>query len=422
MSEAPEIEGSSPPPASALARNRVATGAISTVARKLRFVNSRRNRLYRSVGLRPRPVDRLFKALSVALVILCLVAPNTAAIAYFCFIASDQYQSETRFTVQSSAPFARDDRLGRISGLPSAQIVQDTQIVTSYIESRAMLSVLEKEADFDHVYEDKAADWVARLADDSTDEDKLDYWKRMVDTGIDAKSGIVIVKVHAFTAEAAHRILTTVVHASEKLINDLNDRVWADVTRSAERQVAKATQALATARQQLQDARNAAGILTVTDTSNSLSALLTQLRGEKIELQNTYDVNAQTISEDAPQMLVLARQIASKEKQIEELGNRIAGEAPAGKTLADASSKFSQLNLNQSVAEQQLKASIGALEQLQFSSQQQMMYLDAFLAPTLPDSAEYPRRVLWPCVIFATSLVGFGFAWLGLSAVRRRFD
>ena len=420
MTDRADSIGEERQPMSPLARNKEAATALAVVARKLRLTTSRRGKLYEAVGLRPRGIDRLLNLLFVAAVIVFLVVPNAVSLVYFGLIASDQYMSETRFTVRTSEPMQSNDQLGQVSGIPSAKIVQDTQIVANFIISRTMLEILEREAGFIEVYSSEAADWYARLPDDYTIEERLEYWESMVDVAIDTTSGIITLAARAFSPEDAQAIVQEVVAASEGLINDLNDRIWNDATSAARDQVERATAQLTAARQDLEAARNEAGFLTVEDTSTSLSALLTQLMGEKIELESRQQAVGESVSADAPQMRVLAREIEAKQQQIEELRAQIAGQGGSGTTLADTSTVFSQLNLEQQIAEQQLTASITALEQLQFLSQQQLMYLDPFLEPTLPDGAEYPRRVFWSVIFAVASLFVFGIVAGVLSLVRTR--
>ena len=410
------------PPSPALDRNRSSSTAMAVMARKLRFATSRRSPIYSRIGLRPRMADRIFRVVAVLLALALFVAPNAAAVAYYAFLASDQYQSETRFTVRTSAPILKPDKLADISGLPSTEIMQNSLIVTNFIDSRTMLAVLEKEADFTKAYSNPDTDLVARLDPNSTIEEKLDYWEDAVSSEIDPQSGIITVDVRAFSAQEAKKIVDVIVAHSERMINELNDRIWTDITASARQQVEKATADLNDARTNLQRGQNQAGILTVEGSSDTLSALLLKVQEERIELQGRYDTNARVIDKGAPQMRVLKRQIDSKEKQVQRVKAQIAGQSDEGDTLADTSVRFSELNFRTNIASQQLQTSIGAYEQLQYSSQQQLMYLDPFLTPTLPQSAEYPRRWLWIGVTLLASLVATAIALGLLKIVRTRFD
>ena len=72
-----------------------------------------------------------------------VAVPNLVVSIYFGLIASDQYVSEAKFTVSSGA-IPKMDELGSVTGVPPILIVQDTQVVTSYIHSRAMVEQLER--------------------------------------------------------------------------------------------------------------------------------------------------------------------------------------------------------------------------------------------------------------------------------------
>ena len=61
-----------------------------------------------------------------------------------------------------------------------------------------------------------------------------------------------------------------------------------------------------------------------------------------------------------------------------------------------------------------------SLEQVQFVSKQQLLYLDTFLAPDLPDDAEYPKRALWIGGVFAATLLIWGAVVGALTNVRSR--
>ena len=107
-------------------------------------------------------------------------------------------------------------------------------------------------------------------------------------------------------------------------------------------------------------------------------------------------------------MRVLRREIESKEQQIAELNSRVAGEAKTGRNLAQISQDLSQFELAQDLAESQFASSVKTLEQVQFVSQQQLLYLDSFLEPRIPDEAQYPRRGLWITLTIVFGLIGWG--------------
>ncbi|WP_312408546.1 capsule biosynthesis protein [Rhizobium sp.] len=421
MTDHSNASSSESPSFSALDQNRAIAKKLSVTARKLRLATSSRSDLFKTVGLRPRMIDRLFSAAFVLLTLLIVVIPNVGAIVYYGYLASDQYESETRLTVRSSTAALGKDQLAKVTGLPAAKIVQDTLIVTNFIDSGEMVATLSQDDVLRKVYGRESIDFWARLPADAKAEELLDYWSGMVSTAVSPKSGIVTVTVKAFSADEAQSVLRKVLEASENVVNNVNDRIWKDVIVTAQDNLKHAASQLQASRERLQTARNRAGILNVGGASKMITELLGSLQKDLLDLQQKYVSQSGIVSANAPQMRVLDREIKSKQQQVEELKAELAGTAPsATQNLADVAFDMSQLELEQNLAERQFAASVKSLEQVQFVSKQQLIYLDTFLAPTRADAAEYPRRVFWIGCIFIVSLGIWGLAVGLLSTVRSR--
>ena len=405
---------------SATQHSRNVAANLSVTARKLRFSTSRRSQLFKAVGLRPRPMQQIISKAILASTFLLLVAPNVASIYYFIFVASDQYQSETRFTVRSSTPALGKNQLTKVTGLPSTQIVQDTLIVTNFIKSKDMVTALKSKVDLQKIYGSTAVDPIARLKSDASSEKQVDYWNEMISVSVDANSGIVTVKARAFSAAEAQKVLQEVVAASEVVVNDVNNRIWRDVIVTAQTNMDNAKNQLQNTRQQLLSARNQTGVLSVEGSSTIITNLISAVQTDRIGLQQKYDALLGAVSADAPQMRVLKREIDSKQKQLDQLNSQIAGQDTSKQNLADVSVDMSQRELEQNLAEQQFATSMKTLEQVQFVSKQQLLYLDTFLAPNLPDDAEYPKRALWIGGILAATLLIWGAVVGTLTNIRSR--
>lgn len=406
---------------SATEHSRSVATNLSVTARKLRFSTSRRSQLFKAVGLRPRPMQQIIGRAILASTVLLLVVPNIASIYYFTVMASDQYQSETRFTVRSSTPALGGNQLTKVTGLPAAQIVQDTLIVTNFIKSKDMVAALEGKVDFHKVYGNQSIDRIARLKQDASSEKLLDYWEDMVSVKIDANSGIVTVRARAFSAADAQKVLLEVVAAAEGVVNDVNNRIWRDVIATAQTNLDNAKDQLQKARDRLLTARNQTGVLSVEGSSAVLTNLISSVQKQRIDLQQRYDALLGSVSPNAPQMRVLKREIDSQQSQLDQLNSQIAGQNKSEQNLADVSVDMSQRELEQSLAEQQFATSMKTLEQVRFVSKQQLLYLDTFLAPDLPDEAEYPQRLLWIGAVFGATLLIWGAAFAVLTNIRNRF-
>lgn len=399
---------------------------LSVTARKLRLATSNRSNLYKAVGLRPRMIDRIFTAAIILVTLAYLILLNVASVLYYGFIASDQFESEARFTVRSSSPAIGKDQLAKVTGLPSSKIVQDTQIVTNYISSAEILSNLSKTIDIRRIYSAEDIDFHARLKSDASAERLLDYWKGMVSTAISPSSGIVTLKVRAFSPQDAKEVLEHTVAASEQVVNEVNNRIWRDVISTSQGNLEKSAAQLQAARERLQAARNSTGVLNVEGNSSLITTLISAVQKEVLDLQQRYASQSAVVSKSAPQMRVLEREIKSKQAQVDDLKSQLTGNTASQKSgprnLADVSLDMSQIELEQTLAEKQFAASVKTLEQVQFLSKQQLIYLDPFLAPTLPEEAEYPRRALWISCILVGSLLLWGITLGLLSVLRTRLN
>jgi capsular polysaccharide transport system permease protein len=145
---------------SALDRARIISQALSDAARRSRI--SARSRRYSGGGFQARRGAALMRWAAAVSFCLIVILPSVATAIYYTFVASDQYVAETRFTVSGGEAPAIDG-LGALTGLPAMAVIQDTQIVTNYVESRDALEKLEKKVNIRDLYSTTAADWFSRF-------------------------------------------------------------------------------------------------------------------------------------------------------------------------------------------------------------------------------------------------------------------
>jgi len=395
----------------ALERAQAVSRALTDAARRARF--AARSRGAYGGSFHARRGAKLVRFLTIALFILVVAVPNVVATVYFGLIASDQYVSEAKFTV-SSGVIPKMDGLGSVTGLPPVLIIQNTQVVTNYIHSRAMVERLERSVRLRDIYSSESIDWWARFRKNKPIEKFVDYWEKMSATSIGFPSGIVTVTVRAFTPEDAKRVADAVVSLSENLINDLNERMRRDTVLASEGDMQRAAQQLGRARMEMEFARNAEGLLEVGQTSTVLTGLASGLETDLLRAEQEYQTQIRYVTEAAPQMRVLKTRIAALKTQLEEMKARLTSQnetsasALAEKTLSGKMTKFAELDLEQRIAEKRYALSVAAVETARILSERRMLYLHQIVAPALPEESKYPKRWLSIGMTFAASLIGWG--------------
>lgn len=367
--------------------------ALSEAARRLRFSNTRA--VYSPVGRKARRHKLISRLIVIGGFVAFVALPGLIAIAYFGIIAANQYQAEARFAVRSGV-MAGVDAITSLTGVPSIQIIQDTQVVTNYVGSRAMVEHLQKVAALNEAYTTDQADFYTRLKPGEPIEQVSKYWRDMTHANVQMPGGIVVLTVRAFRPEDAMRLTNAVVDASETLVNDMNDRSRQDALKNANNDLKFAADRLAQARAALEVARNREGILDAAGEREKVDTLLTGLRTRLLELRQQQDTMLRSVSADAPQMRSLKAAIEAIERQITDLQaelTRSGGQVQKGQVLSAAMTRLAVLELEGKVAEQQYASAAAGLERARSASLNKQIYLTTFVRPTLAEEGKYPRRV-----------------------------
>lgn len=382
--------------------------SLSEAARRLRFTAARGGQL--PTSHRARRNQRLFRLMTGLSFLVLVAIPSAGSAIYFGLIAADQYVAEARFAVRSGS-MAGLDALSSLTGMPSMQIVQDTQVVTNYIESRALVELMADKADLLGRYSVPEADFFARLNPEKPIERIVKYWNAMTHVGIEMPGGIVVFTVRAFRPDDSVALADAVVNASEQLVNEMNDRARRDAAANADLQFRTASRRLSEARAALEAARNREGILDAPSEAKKADTLIAAVRAQQLEMEQQYSAaRKSSVGDDAPQMRNLRSKIEAAERQIEqiqaELTSRNAKEG-ATSPLSGAMTRLATLDLERQVAETQYTAAAATLERARLASLSKQIYLTTFVRPVAAQEARYPMRWLNVCLTLAAGLLAW---------------
>ena len=395
--------------------------ALSDAARRARFsTKSRRGKS--GTSYKARRSERLVRLLQIATFVALVAIPSLIAAVYFGFIASDQYTSEARFTVRGGLPPGLESS-GSLSTEPIAMIIQDTQVIMNYIESRAIVEDLDKSIGLSKMYQDPSADYFSRLGENKAIEKIVKYWTRHVDLKVEMPAGIVVMTVRAFRPEDATKIADAALSSSETLVNRLNDQMRADALELARKERERAQTRLADARAELEKSRNQEGMLDTKGASQGLNDLLTQVRGDLLKLQQTYDSLRRYENPSAPQLKNLQTKIDAGKQQVAKLKAQMTSMKTEGddgaKPLSGSMSRMDYALLNNDIAEKIYAGALAAFEHATIASETKLMYITTFVKPVAAEEAKYPRRGLDISLVVGGGLVLWA-ASLGLITLLRR--
>jgi len=397
-------------PGTALDRLRAVSVALGDAARRTR-VSYRRRDAGAAGGFKARRGARLMRALLIGSFLVVVAAPTLAAAAYYFGFAVDQYVAEADFTV-ATGEMPVPDAVASLTGMPALAVVQDTQIIVNYVNSRAAVEKLEGAIGVRALYSRPEADAMARFDARKSIERFLKYWHSMVSASIRMPAGIVELKVRAFTPQDAQRIAQAVLDTCEQMVNDLNARADRDAINNAEEELNRSSQRVASALAALETARNNTGILETTRSADALQSLIKDAKSRLLSLQGGYDASLKYVGPNAPQMKELSARIDITQKQIAEIESKLTSSSATGSgdgpTLANAMTKFGELDLERMVAEKQYAAAAATLEAARINSEDKQLYFKTFVFPDLPQESTYPKRFLNTFLVAISTLVGWG--------------
>ena len=172
--------------------------------------------------------------------------PTLVAAAYVGLIASRQYVTEMQFAVRGITQPLMGAGAGTFGGGQLAALMrlnnsQEANIVASYITSDNIVRDVDDDIDLRAKFSSTKIDFWDRLERNASFEQLVDYWKDKVYVGIDAVSGIMTVKVTAFSPADSLDIARAILKRSGKLVEVMLTQARQSALSRAEDEVRVAT-------------------------------------------------------------------------------------------------------------------------------------------------------------------------------------
>jgi capsular polysaccharide transport system permease protein len=359
--------------------------------------------------------------------IACVLIPALAISLYFAFLASDQFVAETRFVVRlgpqdNSAKDGLASVLSAVKGGGSGgggggTATEDAHVVTSYIQSRAIVDDLQKTVDVRAIFTRPEADFYARLKSNATIEELVDYWHSMVSTYTDAMSGIVTVQVRAFRPDDAVLLVRMIGELSEKLVNEISRRSRQDALRRATEEVQRAQGLMYEAIRDMERYRNTEGLIDPVQTATETGKILTKILADQITAEGELFVANRSLAPDSPAVRRLTSRIETLKQQSADLKAQLAGNREEARNVAASLAKFEEVAIKQRMAETLYSLAEAGLDRARRQAEGQSVYLSVFVPPGLPQEYTYPKRFEYSIAIATALFVLWSIAaliWLSV--------
>ncbi len=352
-----------------------------------------------------------------------VIVPSVVVAIYLTFVASPQYQVETKLTVRSASStnsISASSSLLRKIGLNSTSSNgQDAVIVADYVKSRAIIADIGGREALAKWFGKPSIDYFSRLDTTDSEEKAFRYWGNHVIAQVDGISGIVTIRVLGFTPSDTLELTDTIVKRSEDLLNKLSLRSRSDYLDRAGAEVEESAGTLATVRSKMVEFQERTRSLDPTETAKQILEIITKLTLQYLDIEKELALSkSMNVVRPGEQRLKANAQVLNE--QIKKYEGMLAGSGDA--TLSAQLKEFELLKLHLEFAEKLYTVSRAAYEEARRNLERQQLYLAVVVQPTAPDRPTYPTPFTSVLLLFAWLTIGWGIVCLVFAAVRDGFS
>ncbi len=347
---------------------------------------------------------------------LAVLLPTILAIVYFAFIASDQYESNTKFTIQTSQNKTSIGLETIIGGIVGSASSRDSWTVHEYILSREMLTRLNTDHQIIRHYQNPSNDFWSRLASDATFEEAYEYYLNQVTMEFDTTSGILTLQLRAYDPATAQKYTKLIMEYTEDMVNRMAERIQTDQVKFAEDAVKTAENRLRKATESVLSLQRQNSEFSPDRSAASLLSIKGQLESELAKAQAELNSVRAVMQPTAPQVIALTQKIQSLTRQIEKEQRKLVGTENDG--LSSSIVQFETALAEKEFAQAEFESAMKSLEMAKLEASRKSMYLAIISSPSLPDEATWPNGVLGTLTVFLIALALYGILSLLVAAVR----
>lgn len=351
-----------------------------------------------------------------------IVIPTLIVAWFMWFKASDLYQSQAKFQVQTS-----DMATGSGGGLLGAMlgggggIVYDSVAVQEFIMSRDVLRRLDSEYGWIAHFQNPELDWFHALDADASFEDAFSHFESMVSVSFDPTEGIIEMDLVAATPDDARRFSKAVIGYAEQMVDTLADPIREAALDDAQRNLTEAEGNLKAAQLAEAEVRKKLDTFSVEGEVSAelsiISGMETELEALRGRLQNLRRVTG----ENDPRVQRISNQVETLENQIvERRKNVTGGDRPGRASLADINAELARVQVDVQAAMAIFTAALETREVARADAAKQHRYLSVVVQPSVPDEANYPQKWKQTGLAFLIFLGIYIVASLTISLIREQ--
>lgn len=306
--------------------------------------------------------------------------------------SADQYASTVGFSVRREEASSAMDLLGGLTGITKSSS-SDTDILYQFLQSQKLVADMDASLGLRKMWSKPQGDPLFAFDPSGSIEDLVDYWKNMVRISYDSSTGLIEVRVLAFSREDATQIAQALFEESSQMINDLSSIAREDTIRYSRGELQTAEGRLRTAREAITKFRIEHQIVDPTSDIQAQAGLVGSLQSQLAAAQIEQDLLAGTPEGD-PRMVQIKRRIEVINTRITAERSKvgIAQDGSKADTFASMAGDYERLAVEREFAERSYIAALAAYDAAVAEVERKTRYLAAHILPTTAEVSRFPQR------------------------------
>lgn len=355
--------------------------------------------------------------------IVLIALPLALASIYLTLFAADRYVSESTIALQHTSNDA--------SSVPGAALLlaglntpsrEETLYVRQYMRSLGLLQALDAKLGLRKHYEAQKLDLLTRLWGGTSQEGFLDYYRKRVEVSMDDLSSTLTLRVQGFDPAFAQRLNRAVLEESERFVNEMSHRLAREKLGFAEGELARAAERLQQAKVDVLAFQDRNKLLDPTVQAEASGRVTAELQASITKSEADLRSLRTFLNEDSYQVKALRTQIEATRAQLEIERARATGSGKQSDRLGALTIEFQGMKLKADFALDAYKLALAAVENARIDATRKLKSLVVIEPATLPETAEYPRRLYSLATLLVGCLLLYGVVRLVIATIREHQD
>ncbi|MCC5788792.1 MAG: hypothetical protein JJT75_04100 [Opitutales bacterium] len=319
--------------------------------------------------------------------------PAFLVLGYLLFFAQPTYETETQIVIRENGqgsgmqiPGITASVLGGAGGLS----YEEGLILQQYLESASFAERASDELDLIAHFSEPRQDRFRTLSKDPTKEALRRFIRRMVRVQTSSDSGIVVIRVRAFTPEFSQKLTDFVLTESERRINELNRRMVDAKTSSTNRELQASEERVQAIQEEVLSLQLEYGMVDPTKEVAARFDNISSLDQRLVEARTQIRVKSSFMQENSSELRRLRGEMEALEKQREEEVSR-ALKGTGENNIADLLRTYENLQQRKELALTSYGAAFAMAEQAKMEASRQEKFILVISPTHLPEEPVFPQ-------------------------------